>query len=1008
MDEKFEEIFSYFIENENFYKIVEIIKEKEKIVFSQIPFSLKSYLLSCFIKFFKKPILFISANLESAETLVCNLEVFRQDVLFFTKVSDIFKKTPQEISLVVTTSENLEVKLPLPENFFLSIFKVEKGEKIKRDELIKKFIKSGFKRVDYVENIGEFAVRGGIIDFYSPNCKFPVRIELSEDTVESLRFFEVDTQLSFEKINEIKIHPFNLEDSSISIFDYINFAGIFTEDVKFLKEGFEFFDLNFFYSKPKNYQGKIEEFLKDLRFLREKKVYLFTEHKERFKNIFSEENLKIEVIKAKIPDGFVIKSIDLYVFSDPDIFSLPFYFRKIKVFPKKKALSSIEEIKPNDYVVHIDCGIGIYEGIKRIEVDNKKMDYLSLKYAGEDRLYVPVDRINRLQKYEAISDTPPKLNSLSGSAWEWTKRKVREKVKIKAKELLELYLLREKIKRPPYSPDTLWQKELEESFPYPETEDQKIATMEIKKDMESEKPMDRLLLGDVGFGKTEVAIRAAFKCIMEGKQVAFLTPTTILAQQHYNTIKERFAPYPINVELLNRFRSKKEQKEIIEMIKTGFVDLVVGTHRLLSKDVVFKNLGLLIIDEEQKFGVAHKEKFKKINPAIDVLTLTATPIPRTLYISLLKIREMSIIETPPQNRLAIETYLLEYSEDKIREAVEREVKRGGQVYYVHNRIEDIEIIENKLKNLFPHLKIAVVHGRLPTKELEEKMLDFLEGKYEILLCTTIIENGIDIPRVNTIIIEDADEFGLSQLYQLRGRVGRSDRLAYCYLFYRKEKSFSKESLERLLAIKEFTELGSSYQLAKRDLEIRGAGNFLGYEQSGFISSVGFQLYCELLSEEISHLKGEKVEEREDVLIDIPCNAYIPEDYIPDYQQRIMIYFRLGNSSSEEELQKIRKELEDRFGKIPESVENLFSIIKIKLIARKIKVKSIEKHKNYILLRFKEPQEDGKIKIIWPKKYFLKKERIFLETKEIEEKEYFTLLYQTLKNISCLPVTKTFF
>lgn len=980
------EKFFLLAETSEFSRILEEATIKKKIFLPPFPTSFKSYLLCCFFRALKKPVLFISKSLDSAENIAYTLEVLKEDFLLFTEHYTIFSKSPQEISIVISIPESLNIKLPSPFNFPGLTFKIKISDRLKIEELLKYFIESGYRRVNYVENTGEFAVRGGIIDFYSPNCKSPVRIELDEDRVESLRIFDPETQISSLKIEEVKIHPFEIKNSSFSIFEYISPAIVVTECEEFLKDGFEILNLKFF-TKPKNYYGNIEEFIKELKFLNEKNIYFFTEYRERFKNIFEENSLKINLKKGKLPDGFIIKFIDLYVFTDTEVFSLPFSLRKIKVFPKKRALSSPEEIKPNDYVVHIDCGIGIYEGIKRIEIDGKKMDYLSLKYAGEDRLYVPVDRINRLQKYEATSTTPPQLNRLSGSAWEWTKRKVREKVRLKAKELLELYLTRERIERPPYSPDTLWQKELEESFPYPETEDQKKATKEIKKDMEKNKPMDRLILGDVGFGKTEVAIRAAFKCIMDGRQVALLVPTTILAQQHYNTIKERFAPYPVNMELLTRFKSKKEQKRIIEGIKTGFVDIVVGTHRLLSKDVEFKNLGLLIIDEEQRFGVEHKEKFKKINPAIDVLTLTATPIPRTLYISLLKIREMSLIETPPADRLPIETYLLEYSEEKIKEAIQKELQRGGQLYYVHNRVEDIEKVKDKLQNLVPSLKIAIVHGQLPTKILEKTMLDFLNGKYDLLLCTTIIENGIDIPRVNTIIIEDADEFGLAQLYQLRGRVGRSNKLAYCYLFYRKEKSFSRESWERLMAIQEFTELGSSYQLAKRDLEIRGAGNFLGYEQSGFISAVGFQLYCEFLAEEISLLKGEKIERKEDVLIDIPCDAYIPEEYIPDYPHRIMIYRRLASCSSEEELEKVKKELKDRFGKIPESLENLFQIIRIKISANKLNIKSIEKYKNFLLLKLKNAFDDKrKIEINWPENYIIKKDRILLETKKLQEKE----------------------
>lgn len=611
-------------------------------------------------------------------------------------------------------------------------------------------------------------------------------------------------------------------------------------------------------------------------------------------------------------------------------------------------LSSFTDLKVGDYVVHINHGIGQYQGIETLEIAGGHRDYLRIQYAGADRLFVPTDQIGMLQKYIGVEDTPPKLNKLGGNDWQKVKTRVKESIRDLAEELLELYAQREITPGHSFAPDTVWQHEFEENFIYEETPDQLKTIAEIKADMERPKPMDRLLCGDVGYGKTEVAMRAAFKAIMDGKQVGVLVPTTILAQQHFLTFRERFAGFPVNIKVLSRFQTGKEQNEVIAGILSGEVDLVIGTHRLLSADVHFKDLGLLIIDEEQRFGVVHKEKLKELRKNVDVLTLTATPIPRTLHMSLVGIRDISIIETPPQDRFPVRTHVMEYNEAVIREAIQRELDRQGQVYFVYNRVETIERMAGYLQNLFPDARIAIAHGQMDEERLERVMLDFYEHESDILVCTTIIENGLDIPNVNTLIVYDADRLGLAQLYQLRGRVGRSNRVAHAYFCYRKDKILSENAEKRLAAIREFTELGSGFKIAMRDLEIRGAGNLLGPEQHGQIAAVGFELYCRLLEETIRERKGEILPEPPEPVVEIPVDAYIPASYISDEKQKVDIYKKIAAASTVEAVTQVTAEIIDRFGAPPVPVENLINIAKLKALARELGFASITKVRSEII------------------------------------------------------------
>ncbi|BAD42217.1 transcription-repair coupling factor [Symbiobacterium thermophilum] len=615
-------------------------------------------------------------------------------------------------------------------------------------------------------------------------------------------------------------------------------------------------------------------------------------------------------------------------------------------------IASYQDLQVGDYVVHATHGIGRYLGVRSETILGVTRDYLVIQYEGSDRLKIPTEQVDQIQKYIGAEGHEPRLNRLGGGEWAKVKSRVKESIREMAAELLRLAALRETLPGTAFPPDTPWQREFEDAFPYEETPDQLTAIAEIKADMEKARPMDRLLLGDVGYGKTEVALRAAFKAATAGKQVAILVPTTILAQQHYATCKSRMEGFPINLAVLNRFKSPKEQAEIIRGLAEGTIDVVIGTHRLLSDDVKFKDLGLLIVDEEQRFGVAHKERIKQLRANVDVLTLSATPIPRTLHMAMVGLRDMSIITTPPEDRYPVETFVAEYDDALVQDAIGRELSRGGQVFYVHNRIQTLDDVAARLHRLVPEARIAVAHGQMSEDRLEKIVLDFMDGEYDVLVATTIIENGIDMPQVNTIIVEDADHLGLSQLYQLRGRVGRSNRLAYAYFLYRRDKVLTEASEKRLRAIKDFTELGSGFKIAMRDLEIRGAGNILGPEQHGFIVSVGFDLYCQLLEEAVRELKGEPAPEPEiQPNIELQVDAFISDQYVPDARQKIDAYKRIIAIRSMADVEDVADELVDRFGSLPDPVKNLLDIARLRVHCNRLGITSIAQMRDRVTVKF---------------------------------------------------------
>ncbi|AXI07547.1 transcription-repair coupling factor [Oceanobacillus zhaokaii] len=1086
---------------------------KEQLV-AGLSGSARSLLVSVINESINKPILLVTHQLVQAQQLYDDLSEFMDEKNVYLypvneliaseiaiaspelrsqRIESLMEWSKKQSGILIAPVAALKRILPQPAYWdkYQLLFKV--GEDIEIDTYLASLVDMGYERSTMVTTPGEFSKRGGIIDIYPITEEHPIRIELFDEEIDSIRFFDAETQRSLTKKEEVMVGPATellltqediltaserIEEALAETLKKVKTAsvkeelvGAMEQDISRLRNLERFQEMyryiGFYYNEPASLldylpedgviildeMSRIQETASNLdaeeaewysnllesgkmvqnsRFsfdfhtvqekMRQQRLYtsvflrhipntqpqniinlssramqefhgqmhLFkTELKRWEKGDFSvvimapdekraekihsilldyeieaavTDDLKLPVEVPTITVGNITNGIEFPMYKLVLITENELFKKKTKRNRRQQKISNAEriksyqELKVGDYVVHANHGVGKYLGIETLEVNKLHKDYMLVRYSGDDKLYVPIDQIDLVQKFVGSEGKEPKLYKLGGSDWTKVKRKVQSSVEDIADDLIKLYAEREARKGYAFSEDTEMQREFEASFPYQETEDQLRCIEEIKQDMERERPMDRLLCGDVGYGKTEVAIRAAFKAIADGKQVAILVPTTILAQQHFETVRERFQDHAINIGLLSRFRTRKEQTETIKGLKMGTVDIVIGTHRVLSKDIEFRDLGLLIVDEEQRFGVKHKEKIKQMKSNVDVLTLTATPIPRTLHMSMLGVRDLSVIETPPENRFPIQTYVMEYNPILVREAIEREMAREGQVFFLYNRVENIDKVARDIGMLVDDARIAVAHGQMNETELESIIFGFLEGEYDVLVSTTIIETGVDIPNVNTLIVSNADRMGLSQLYQLRGRVGRSNRVAYAYFTYQKDKVLTEVAEKRLQAIKEFTELGSGFKIAMRDLSIRGAGNLLGSQQHGFIDSVGFDMYSQMLSDAIEARKIGK--EIEDITpfepeLALSVDAYIPDEYIKDEKQKIDIYKQFRALDSKNDIEDLKDELIDRFGDYPDEVGNLFIVTILKMYARKERVESITEKGNKITLLMEE-------------------------------------------------------
>ena len=908
------------------------------------------------VKNFEKG-LFITSTEERAKQVGIELEkLTNNSVLFYPKKDfifysadvrskDITKKRLECIdsilkdnySFIVLCIDALFDKLCKIETFKNLTEVIKISNILETDTFAQKLSNLGYERVDKVEFMGQFAIRGGIIDFFPLTESMAIRIELFDNEIDSIRSLDVLSQRSVEKLESVTLTPAEEPPSEgdISLINYLSEDSFIIADEPNMLIAHSVETFNQYYDTTKKPLTEINDRLLDpekiISHINSRNLVLLNNFTTSIKDFTVNEIFKVD--SSLIAEFEVIKPK-----------------RQIR---KKRAQGSViqnfTDLKVGDYIVHDNHGIGIYSGIETIITDGIKKDYIKLNYADEGKLYIPTNQLDRVQKYLGGKT---KLNKIGSVVWERTKKRARESAEKLAREIALLYAKRKEARGFSHTKDTVWQTEFEEKFGFEETYDQLEAIKEVKKDMESTKIMDRLICGDVGFGKTEVAIRAAFKAVDSGKQVAFLCPTTILATQHFNTFKSRMEDYPITIELLSRFRTKKEQKESVERIKTKKADIVIGTHRILSKDVNFSDLGLVIIDEEQRFGITHKENLKNLTINVDVLTLTATPIPRTLHMSLSGIRDISLLTEPPMERKTIQTFVLEEEDEFIKIAISREISRKGQVYYLHNRVINIEAKAKKLREMFPNINIEIAHGQMSENELEDVMISFIEGEIDVLICTTIIETGLDIPNVNTIIIENADTMGLSQLYQLRGRVGRSDRIAYSYLMYKKDKVLTEVAAARLQTIRDFTEFGSGFKVALKDLEIRGVGNLLGPEQSGHMAAIGFDLYNKFLEEALLEERGERIN-RIQTNVEINITAYLPDYYIKTEDDRLEIYKKIFHISSREEYDNMWDEMVDRFGDLPKTAINLLSIAFIKAMANKIGINKIEQRKNTLIGTFSD-------------------------------------------------------
>ncbi len=876
------------------------------------------------------------------------LKVAQDAEFFFDKIFLLSEDNLNHISAVIATKDFdilvldkkiLELEIPQQRSINLAV-----GDKISLEEFLVSLDSGGLVRRSRVYGEGEYVSRGGIIDWWSSNNENPVRMELEDEKIASMRFFNPSSQLSRERIENatlllMKEKTKPVREALEEFFKIGEETPEFKADVKFDSTG-----KSISCTPAISFHRNLEYFKKELKSLKSYNVFIAAGTPGeiyRLRDLFDSEFPQIEYLDVFLSKGFLIDKMKLAVFTESDIFGA--LRAKHKTRKEEIPAEAGKGFVFGEYVVHEDFGIGRFEGLEIIDIDNRKRECLVVEYKNNSRVLIPMEKSRLLTKYISGGDREPELSELSKSKWETKKKKVEKELEKYAEALLELYAKRTLAKGYSYSGDESLLRELEMSFPFQETTDQEEAIQKVYQDMKKEKPMDRLLCGEVGFGKTEVALRTAFRASIESKQSVVLAPTTLLAEQHYRTFKERLKKFPVNVELLSRFTKKKEKK-ILKNIKSGECDIVIGTHMLLGKNIDFKDLGVLIIDEEQRFGVKQKEKIKELRTNVDILSMSATPIPRTLQFSLLGIRDLSIIQTPPEGRRGVVTTVIRWDEEKIRDVILRETERGGQVFFVHNRVESIESVGKKLEKIVPEIRIVIGHGQLSSDILEERMTDFLEHKYDFLLSTAIIESGLDLPNVNTIIIDKAENFGLADLHQLRGRVGRSTRQGFCYLIV--SGHLKGKAKDRISAIKIYSELGSGFKISLKDLEIRGAGEILGKEQHGHIATIGYELYLKILQEAVRKARGEKIEKKPEAEVSLLGSFYIPESYISEEDERIELYRQISSAPKLEEVDKIENEIKDRFGKLPFNVERILKWARIKILAEESGITKVEEGIKY--------------------------------------------------------------
>lgn len=1103
---------NYLKNQKNFKQIIREIEKDSAQLVTGITDSARATLIASVAEEKDCPTIVFTPNLHQANLLFNDLqEFYPKENIYVYNVNDMIHTqlsiaSPEEQAERIETLEFLLSEQPgiilipvagarrlLPPKaaYQQAHLDIQLDSDIELEKLTKHLVSIGYVREQIVAKPGEFSVRGGIIDIYPLTEKYPVRIELFDIEVDSIRTFSADNQRSIDQLEAVRIPPVTeailpsemwaaaterlkaayektnatleedeekellaqnlmpaiealenetwhesfahytdfLFEETNSIIDYIpneaillydeyprilesnqrldeeelewmesqkrqqrllvdqNISQNFLENQRKLNKPRLYFSLfqkgmgslrlsaiyNFHYREMQKFFDQMPLIQTEIEGWKNKgyTVIVMTENDERASQVQStfkdfqisapildaEDSIhegEVQILPYSVQKGFELIEEKVAVLTEADMFNRqPKKRRRQLNITNAERIKNYNELNPGDYVVHISHGIGKYVGMETLEIKGVHQDYLSIEYQKNDRVLIPVTQLNLIQKYVSAEGKEPRIHKLGGTTWAKTKTRVQKQVEDIADELIELYAERESREGFAFSKENSYYHEFEEAFPYVETPDQARSIKEVSKDMEKIKPMDRLVVGDVGYGKTEVAMRAAFKAVQDGKQVAFLVPTTVLAQQHYESFIERFIDFPVEVEMLSRFRTKKQTDEIKAGLRKGQIDIIIGTHRLLSKDLKFQDLGLLVVDEEQRFGVKHKEQIKQLKKDVDVLTLTATPIPRTLHMSLVGARDLSVIETPPANRYPVQTYVLEMNGLVIREAIERELARGGQVFFLHNRVGTIEKRVQDIQEMVPDARVTYIHGRLTQTQIENVLYNFTQGEYDVLVTTTIIETGVDMPNVNTLLVEDADRMGLSQLYQLRGRVGRSNRVAYAYFMTEPNKILTEESEKRLQAIKDFTELGSGFKIAMRDLSIRGAGNLLGQQQSGFIDSVGFDLYSQMLEEAIARKQGESTAEKTVVEIDVDVDAYIPSDYVSDERQKIELYKRIRALSGEEEFVELQDEFIDRFGDFPQEVDDLLVIGLIKYYSEIALIETIKQQNNSIDITFSE-------------------------------------------------------